>query len=648
MADIRCLICNRLNDASAERCWYCNTLLPKPSSELTEQEREKLANLQSKNSQSLNEESQLPSEDQAESSSLTPEQKEIPEWLARIRKLKQEEKQTGDEQQRDWVEEEQPDWLRSLAEGTHQHPEIAAQQSDPDKVSSDMDESTSEVVEEPLAQSPEQEDFSANTSSDQVAPFKEDFLAEILAEEEPEPGQITDWSFLTAEQETGTQGSTAALADEEPEVLTPQEESAPAMAFPIPVEELPEWLADEKVAGDVQEEFDTSEAENKRGLEKKLEKAHLPAWLASLRPIQSVIQGSSTAGAQPARSGQGFLAGIRGTLPGGDLPQQVTLPNVSGSELRASPLQRKNAELFHNLLHPENLSSDEPGDLKAVGGVNRVTRLLVTVLVLLAVIIPILSSSFTGVVPVLYPAEVVSSLGLMRDLPADKPVLVAAHFEAGLAGEIKWSAQPVLKHLVSRDIPIVLTSTNVIGFAMLQELVSQSVGEGSGYSIAEKVVDLGYLPGGAIGLGALVSDPFEALPFTTDILPVGEVEILQGVGSLADFGALILITDNPEFARSWVEQIDRAGISIRTLAVVSAQAAPLLQPYYESGQIGGYVSGMAGALSYEMLREQPGSAAVRFNVYQVALLVAAVIILTGGIYYVITDSTSSAKKESEH
>jgi hypothetical protein len=650
MADIRCLICNRLNDASAQRCWYCNTLLPKSGSDLTDQEQSKRINPQRKSSQTTDIKPQTLSEEQTESSSIAPEQEEVPEWLERIRKLKQQDQQTDETQQRAWVKEEQPDWLRRLAEGSHPQGETTEADSVKSELKPHRLDSTDEIPEKRQAYLPQEDDLSAQTPSDEVPPFKDDFLAEILAEEaseaEHEPLSIPDWSFLTAEQETGAPDSDITrVEEEEVEKTVPLKESEPAIPFPIQIDDLPEWLADEKIAGDAQENIE-KEAENKRLPEKKLEKANLPAWLASLRPIQSVIQRTSTPEAEPVKSDQGFLAGIRGTLPGKEMPQQVTLPNVFGSELRVSAPQRKNAELFHNLLNTEPAPFEESVDQKTIGGVNKVIRLLVTVVLLLAVIIPLFSSSFSGVVPVLYPAEVVSSFGLMRDLPADKPVLVAAHFEAGLAGEMNWTAQPVLKHLVSRGVPMALTSTNVIGFAILRDLVSQTAGEGSGYSVAEKVVDLGYLPGGAIGLGALVSAPLNALPFTTDILPVGEVDTLQGINTLADFGALILVTDNPEVARSWVEQIDRAEIKINTLAVISAQAAPLLQPYYNSGQIDGYVSGMVGALSYELLTAQPGSATIKFNAYQISLLIAAFIVLVGGIYSLIVGSTSNAGKES--
>jgi hypothetical protein len=123
--------------------------------------------------------------------------------------------------------------------------------------------------------------------------------------------------------------------------------------------------------------------------------------------------------------------------------------------------------------------------------------------------------------------------------------------------------------------------------------------------------------------------------------------VLKGVNTLSDFGALLLITDNPDVARSWIEQIGRNSTQVTTLAVVSAQAAPLVQPYYASCQVDGIVSGVGGALSYELLRAVPGTASSKFGIYQVALLSAAVLILAGGIISTLIGSSNGAAKEGK-
>jgi len=165
------------------------------------------------------------------------------------------------------------------------------------------------------------------------------------------------------------------------------------------------------------------------------------------------------------------------------------------------------------------------------------------------------------------------------------------------------------------------------------------------YSMDVNVMNLGYLPGGSIGMGALVNDPLKTLPFTTDLQPVGESAVFGALNSLSDLGALIILTDNPEFARIWVEQVDGGNAGLPILAVVSSQAAPLVQPYFASGQINGYISGMSGALFYEMLTMRAGSATARFNSYQLSLLLVAVLIFAGGTVSLILASPHSAKKK---
>ena len=272
-------------------------------------------------------------------------------------------------------------------------------------------------------------------------------------------------------------------------------------------------------------------------------------------------------------------------------------------------------------------------------------RLIVTILILLAVIMPIIAPGFSVIIPVLFPTEVVNTLGTVQALPTEKPVLIAAHFEAGLAGELDWAAQPVLKHLVTRGVPLTLTSTNVVGFAILQDMVTQAIGGDPEYARDQKVMDLGYLPGGAIGMGALVNNPLSTLPFTTDLQPVREHPAFVNLNALSDFGALIILTDNPEFARTWVEQVDGGEADLPLLAVVSAQAAPLLQPYFDSGQINGYVAGMSGALYYEMLTMRAGSATARFSAYQMSLLLVAVLIFAGGVVSLILAAPRAAKRK---
>jgi len=662
MADIRCLICNRVNDSSAEHCWYCNTILPKPTGPLTQKEREKLANLKKKISGAPNPDPEPHGDAPQKTPPESPAEEEVPDWLARIRRLKQAEDQGQPSGKPDWIEEEQPDWLAKLsqpeAEDTPKPPDAANRVAESKKPALDeslrirnlpreTDEEQEFITNLLKPTPPIGEEDSANSSNGQLEQLQEHRVDDQSGQEFPAPEGPNDEDFLEVEDllsdKENVRSDQKTVQESEPAVSAPTGKDLP---FPLFIDNLPDWLSTEEPETKQPQDTGIDEEDFAGEIpERKIEKGRLPAWLQSLRP--GAAGSNEKIGSETAQvmEDHGVLAGIAGTLPGADLSGRVLKTGDFTQELRVSAAQQKNAELFQSLLQPAREPKAVSADQNTAAPSEKLVRLFITILILLAVITPILAPGFSVIIPVLFPTEVVNTLGTVRALPTEKPVLVAAHFEAGLAGELDWAAQPVLKHLVTRGVPLALTSTNVVGFAILQEMVTQAIGGDPAYAKDKKVMDLGYLPGGAIGMGALVNDPLGTLPFTTDLQPVREHPSLGSLNSLSDFGALIILTDNPEFARTWVEQVDGGEADLPLLAVVSAQAAPLLQPYFASGQINGYVAGMSGALYYEMLTMRAGSATARFSAYQLSLLLVAVLIFAGGVVSLILAAPRPAKKK---
>lgn len=662
MADIRCLICNRVNDSSAEHCWYCHTILPKPTGPLTQKERDKLASLKNKITSENNNVPEPPVEEPKKTPPAGSTEEEVPEWLARIRRLKQADELDQPYRPSDWIDEDQPDWLVKLQQPVvEETPETAETSTPAGKFKKPALDESLQIHNLPR-ESDDSEEYIASllnaitpaasvdrlrTPGGELEELVENGVDNQSAQIQPLPAGSEDRDDL--ESDALSSGVEIPVYIEEPaQEPEPAVNTEPAQELPFPlfVDNLPDWLSTEEttkessIEGKLDADITAGEIS-----EQKIEKGQLPAWLQSLRPGAARSIEESASESTPVLDDRGVLAGIAGTLPGANLSGRVIKPVDFAQELRATAQQRKNADLFQSLLQ----APDEPvvmsTDQKTASPAGRFVRFIVTILVLLAVILPILLPGFSVIVPVLFPTEVVNTLGTIQALSADKPVLVAAHFEAGLAGEIDWTAQPVLKQLVSRGIPLALTSTNVQGFTVLQDMVAQAIGNDPVYSMDVNVMNLGYLPGGSIGMGALVNDPLKTLPFTTDLQPVGESAVFGTLNSLSDLGALIILTDNPEFARIWVEQVDGGNAGLPILAVVSSQAAPLVQPYFASGQINGYISGMSGALFYEMLTMRAGSATARFNSYQLSLLLVAVLIFAGGTVSLILASPHSAKKK---
>ena len=636
MADIRCLICDHVNDESAERCWYCQAPLPGKSA-VPVHDGNPVP------------QAEVPQQAEPEEPGTSIEEmddpfvEEVPDWLIRIRKLKEQDAGTplGE---KEVPEEDQdiPQWLMNLKGMESDNLEVKPveyplreeydlQVEQKGGLTGTSNEAAGELVEKLEAT---QEDGAVEKT---IRPAD-------LDEDTTGPGEAPVETAVTLpgdRRESGQKNTEVEDITTEPE-KKPDEKAAP----PIFVDDLPEWLNAEK---DVIEKITSpppdSQQKHSEPAGGKLEKGLLPAWLKVLRPLDAVQPAVPQQAQQAPVEEHGVLAGIEGTLRAVDLSSRENKPSSFQQKLQVTPAHLRNAELFRNLLQTEPPAGAAKPTDQLLRGRNRLMRVVIAVILLLSIFLPFLVRSANAVIPVLYPQEVVDTLILINELPAEKPVLVAAQFEPGLAGELAWAAEPVIEHLVSRGIPMAVTSTNVTGYAILQDQLNKAAEVAVNYPVDEKIVNLGYLPGGTIGLISLVNDLQRTMPLSTDLAPAWELPAIQSVNEFSGFGAILILTDNPETARSWVEQAGRAVSPPPLLAVVSAQVAPLIQPYYDSNQITGYVAGANGALTYELIRQVPGKAASAYSSYQWALLTTALLVFVGGMVTLIISSVAETKKK---
>jgi hypothetical protein len=100
---------------------------------------------------------------------------------------------------------------------------------------------------------------------------------------------------------------------------------------------------------------------------------------------------------------------------------------------------------------------------------------------------------------------------------------------------------------------------------------------------------------------------------------------------------VVVFTEKADTARGWVEQVLPTLRKNNTPLVmaVSAQAEPMVQPYYETSpkQVSGMISGLAGFAAYESITGQTGPARSYWDAYSAGMLVAAGLFLLGGLMY---------------
>ena len=114
-------------------------------------------------------------------------------------------------------------------------------------------------------------------------------------------------------------------------------------------------------------------------------------------------------------------------------------------------------------------------------------------------------------------------------------------------------------------------------------------------------------------------------------MPAWDHSAVLGVNSLQDFALVIVLTDSPETGRAWIEQVQPVLGSVPLTMITSAQAGPLLQPYYDSGQIQGMAVGLQGGAMYEQRSGRVNLANRFWGSYQTGLLAGLLLLVIGGI-----------------
>jgi hypothetical protein len=192
--------------------------------------------------------------------------------------------------------------------------------------------------------------------------------------------------------------------------------------------------------------------------------------------------------------------------------------------------------------------------------------------------------------------------------------------------------------MITKHARFAFISTSPTGGLLAERLFSGPL-NGSNYVRGANYFNLGYLPGGLTGVRSFAQSPETTMTIDLDRNPAP----LQGVKSLSQFAAMLVITDNAESARTWIEQ---ASGQTPMVIVSSAQAAPMVEPYYDSHQVNGVVSGLyGGAVFGQNNATGTGFARPYWDTFSIGLILAAFLILGGGLWNLAISARNRAAVE---
>jgi len=453
--------------------------------------------------------------------------------------------------------------------------------------------------------------------------------AERTAEEDESP------SPFTAEDIEEAEVLPPWLSKAETEIAGESEDSQPLGTADVFAAGAPDWLSSVKP---IDEERPAEAGVSTGPGEADLRPADLPNWVQAMRPVEDAMPDAAYA-LESERSEleqQGPLAGIAGILPAGVLPTGASRANTS--RLQVTNTQQVNVGILEAILNAEA----RPREIKRAQGISSLRFLRWLAAIVLALTIGLVSGLGRTVTPTfsIPPEELTAVRNWVdaADLSA-APVLLVFDYEAALSGELDAAAAPVLDHLAIHGARLATLSTLPTGSALADRQM-RTLQARHTYQPGQNYVSLGYLPGGPAGILA-----FAQHPASTGGESAWGTPVLADTRELTDFAAIFIITDSVETGQQWIEQTTDSRGSAQFFLVVSAQAEPMLRPYYQSGQVNGMVAGLAGGASYEANLNRPGAARRYWDAYSIGLLVSVILIVLGAGWSLVSTWISRPDKD---
>lgn len=359
----------------------------------------------------------------------------------------------------------------------------------------------------------------------------------------------------------------------------------------------------------------------------------LPAWVEAMRPADhgiSQLSSRSPPTDQTLESG-GALAGLAGVLPAASGFAPMSKPNAYSIKSQASEEQQAQAALLEQMLTAE--TAPVPIASFSVLSTSRRLRWFLTFTIFVMIAIPLFLRTQLFSLPVGIPLDLNGALQVAQSIPESAPVLVAFDYEPARVGEMEAAAAPMFDQMILLRHPhLTFISTNETGAMLAERFISGPLAVHN-YQSGIQYLNLGYLPGGQMGIRAFAQNPQVTAPFDMSLSSAWDSAPLEGVSSLSQFAALIVVTDDADAARTWIEQTESARSGIPFVVISSAQAAPMIQPYYESQQISGLVSGLYGGALFEQYNAgRPGTARSYWDAFSLGMLLAMALVLGGGLW----------------
>jgi hypothetical protein len=258
-----------------------------------------------------------------------------------------------------------------------------------------------------------------------------------------------------------------------------------------------------------------------------------------------------------------------------------------------------------------------------------VDRRLIFVVIAISVAAPLI---FPLNLPIGTSREAEAYFAEMERLQAGDDMILSFDYEPDTMAELDPMSIATLRHAFSKEVRVIAL-TNYPGGPGIAERILGQMQEEYDLTYGVDYVFLGYNPDYSatmLRMGESIRSTFPTDHYRT---PTGDLPLMAEVDSYADIELLVTVTASA-LAEYWV--IWAGGTyGQRIITGNTAIQAVLIYPYFQAGQLAGFLGGLKGAAEYERLVAREGAAVRGMDAQSMAHLLIVCFIVVGNIGFFI-------------
>jgi len=217
----------------------------------------------------------------------------------------------------------------------------------------------------------------------------------------------------------------------------------------------------------------------------------------------------------------------------------------------------------------------------------------------------------------------------VEKLEAGDVVVMSIDYSPSGGPDVGPQAITVFDHLMRKGVKVIGVSFLAEGPPQMQQFMDPYM---QSHTYGVDFVNLGYIPGLETAIAAFAADMKRAAPVDFFGASTASLPLMQGVTDANDVKVVMNFATGIPGPAEFVRQIGSSYSPDILIGVVTVMG-PQTEPYYQSGQIKGLLSGLRSAAEYEVRSGTPGRAAAGMDAQSLGHVVIILAMALGNLAY---------------